>query len=219
MSSSLVQLGRALGWVVNLYCWILVIRVLLTWFRPNPDAPFVKFLAKLADPALDFARRRLPLRLGGLDFSPVLLLVLLSVLSHLIRTSTAWLGLGGPAVGLLGLLAIALVQAVRMLAWLFILLMIGRVVISLVKPSSYNPVVMVVMALTESLLVPLRGVFPAKGPGGVDSRALVALVVLLVLYYVVLDNLVPPIAQWLSGLRQGPMVPQAPPPVREPRIW
>jgi YggT family protein len=200
---------------------VVLIRILLTWFRPSPEAPLMRFLSKLADPALNFARRRFPVRLGGLDFSPVILLILLSLAAFFVQTSMTWLGHGGPAAGLLGILALAPVQAIRSLNWLFILLLIGRVFISLVNPSPYNPLVMVVMALTQPLVAPLRGTVPSKGPGGLDLGAALVCVGLIILHTVVLANLGPPIEGWMIGLlRQGPppLIPTGPPP-GEPRIW
>jgi YggT family protein len=214
-TSFLVQLGRFLGFALNLYCWVVVARLLISWFRPNPSSPAMRALSRATDPALDLARRLFPWRLGGLDFSPVLLLVALSVLAFIAKEFLVWLGIGGPALGLLGIAAIGLVLSLRTLTWFFLLLMAARVVISLVDPSPYNPVVMIVMALTEPLLAPLRRSFPSRGRGGLDTRALVMCGLLLILYSVVLANLGPPIQGWLMRLAAE----SAQKGLSEPAIW
>ncbi|RKY58617.1 MAG: YggT family protein [Candidatus Latescibacterota bacterium] len=63
--------------LLNLYMWIVVVRVLVSWFHVNPYNPFVQFLYRLTDPALNPIRRRLPrvLWTTGLDFSPLILIL------------------------------------------------------------------------------------------------------------------------------------------------
>ncbi len=62
------------------YGYLLVIRVLLTWF-PNIDwynQPFAA-LSQITDPYLNLFRQFIP-PLGGIDISPVLAIILLQVL-------------------------------------------------------------------------------------------------------------------------------------------
>ncbi len=77
--SSLVPLVVAtLSTFINIYTALLLVRILLTWF-PQVDwsnQPFAT-LAQLTDPYLDIFRRIIP-PLGGMDFSPILALLLLS---------------------------------------------------------------------------------------------------------------------------------------------
>ena len=64
---------------VNLYTALLFIRILLSWF-PNIDWSSMPFsvLSQLTDPYLNLFRSIIP-PLGGLDFSPILALLLLQV--------------------------------------------------------------------------------------------------------------------------------------------
>lgn len=64
---------------INIYTALLFIRILLSWF-PNInwfDPPF-SILSQLTDPYLNVFRSIIP-PLGGLDFSPILALLLLQV--------------------------------------------------------------------------------------------------------------------------------------------
>ncbi|MDR2455095.1 MAG: YggT family protein [Deltaproteobacteria bacterium] len=211
----LIQLGNILSWLINLYCWVVVARILLSWFHPNPQAPVTRFLVRATEPALELTRRLVPLRLGGLDFSPVILLIALNILRFLVRTCLYYLSTGAPAVGLLGLLALGLIQAIMMLTWFFLFIMAARVVISLVNPSPYNPLVMAVMALTEPLVEPLRGKIPARGPGGIDTRALILVVALYIFQAVVLNNLGGPVETWVAKLMATSNATR----IMEPRIY
>ena len=57
--------------------WAIIIRVLLTWIpNLNPDNPLVRLLRQITDPILEPARRLIP-PLGGVDISPVILILAL----------------------------------------------------------------------------------------------------------------------------------------------
>jgi YggT family protein len=68
---------------------------------------------------------------------------------------------------------------------------------SLVNPAPYNPLVLIVYGLTEPLLAPLRGFFP-RGPGGLDFRALIFLVIALLAQQVLLKSLYVLVATWIG---------------------
>lgn len=71
--------------VVGLYIWALIIAVVLTWLVQfnvvNSRNRFVylvgDFLARITEPALQPIRRVLP-NLGGIDVSPIVLILLLT---------------------------------------------------------------------------------------------------------------------------------------------
>lgn len=70
--------------LIDVYSWVLVIRILLSWL-PNIrwyNQPW-KTLDQLTEPALAPFRRLIP-ALGGIDFSPILLFMLLKFLSGLL---------------------------------------------------------------------------------------------------------------------------------------
>src|SRR5437870_2398752 len=61
--------------LLELYFWIVLIAVLLTWVNPDPRNPIVHFLYSVTEPVLSWIRRRLPfVVVGGFDLSPILLL-------------------------------------------------------------------------------------------------------------------------------------------------
>jgi YggT family protein len=79
MISALVYIVQA---VAELYIWIIIINVVLSWLIGfnviNPYNPFVRgvhtFCYRATEPLLAPIRRMLP-DLGGLDISPVILLI------------------------------------------------------------------------------------------------------------------------------------------------
>ena len=60
---------------LNIYMWIIIARALLSWVNPDPYNPIVRFLYNVTEPVLGPLRRRMPLVFGGLDLSPILVLV------------------------------------------------------------------------------------------------------------------------------------------------
>lgn len=65
-----------LKWALNLVLWLTLVQAILSWV--NPLAPIMPVLHTLTAPLLDPIRRLLP-NTGGLDFSPLVLLVLAQV--------------------------------------------------------------------------------------------------------------------------------------------
>jgi YggT family protein len=92
-------LGSALYQVVSLvfqiYILIVVARAVISWVNPDPYNPIVRFLHNATDPVLDRIRRVFPLQFGGIDFTPLALLLGLSVLQQVILQLIVRLTRGG----------------------------------------------------------------------------------------------------------------------------
>lgn len=72
------MLIRIMGLLIWLYAFLCSIRIVLTWI-PGLENGFTRFLSNLCDPYLNFFSKRGILRIGVLDFSPVLAIALLSL--------------------------------------------------------------------------------------------------------------------------------------------
>lgn len=57
-------------WVLNIYMWVLFIRILLSWVNPDPYNPIVIFLKQVTDPVLNRVREKMP-HTGMVDLSPI----------------------------------------------------------------------------------------------------------------------------------------------------
>jgi len=83
------ELVLAIAQVVDLafsiYLFMVVARALLSWVSPDPYNPIVRFLHSATDPVLYRIRRILPVQFGGIDFSPVVLLIALSFLQRMVK--------------------------------------------------------------------------------------------------------------------------------------
>jgi YggT family protein len=74
-SNFLAALASVLNMLLSIYMWILIIRALVSWVNPDPYNPIVRFLYAVTDPLLYRVRRFLPLSFGGIDFSPIVVIV------------------------------------------------------------------------------------------------------------------------------------------------
>src|SRR5947199_6791291 len=64
--------------LLSIYFWIVLISALLSWVNPDPRNPIVRFLYAVTEPALAQIRRRLPfVYAGGIDFSPLVLMMVI----------------------------------------------------------------------------------------------------------------------------------------------
>ncbi len=61
--------------VLTLYMWILIARAVISWVNPDPYNAIVRFLYNVTEPVLYRVRRLLPLHFGGMDFTPLIVIL------------------------------------------------------------------------------------------------------------------------------------------------
>jgi len=75
VSNFLVAVAKILDIGLSLYMWIIIGRAVISWVNPDPFNPIVRFLNAATEPVLYPVRRRLPINLGGIDFSPIIVIL------------------------------------------------------------------------------------------------------------------------------------------------
>ncbi|HHW92426.1 MAG TPA: YggT family protein [Firmicutes bacterium] len=70
--------------IFDLINLLIIIRVLLSWLRPNLYAPGIRLIYKLTEPLLAPFRNLLPMGTPGLDFSPIIALIFFQLLRRLL---------------------------------------------------------------------------------------------------------------------------------------
>ena len=68
-------LASVLQMLLSVYMWIIVIRALISWVNPDPYNPIVQFLRSATDPLLYRVRQWIPINFGGIDFSPLIVIL------------------------------------------------------------------------------------------------------------------------------------------------
>ncbi len=88
---ALRNLLGALAYILDLgltfYMWLIIARAILSWVNPDPYNPIVRFLYNVTEPVLGWVRRRVPIVYGGLDLSPLLVLVAIIFLQRFVVTT------------------------------------------------------------------------------------------------------------------------------------
>lgn len=69
--------------LIQLYSFVILARVLMSWVQVDPNSPLARTLIDLTEPVLGPIRNALP-PTAGLDFSPIIAIVLLQVLGQML---------------------------------------------------------------------------------------------------------------------------------------
>lgn len=82
-------LGLVLS-LLDIYSWVVIIRALISWVSPDPYNPIVRILSKLTEPLLRPLRKLVPPeRMGGLDLTPLILILLIQLVKYTIIYSVS----------------------------------------------------------------------------------------------------------------------------------
>ncbi len=88
LGNILGAIASLLGMLISIYTFIIIISALLSWVNPDPYNPVVKTLRALTEPVYYRIRKALPFTMaGGFDFSPIILLLALSLIDGAIIDS------------------------------------------------------------------------------------------------------------------------------------
>jgi YggT family protein len=72
--------------ILSVIKWLVIIAAVISWVSPDPRNPIVQFLYRATEPILRPFRRLLPpARTGGIDLSPILVILLIFFLEALLR--------------------------------------------------------------------------------------------------------------------------------------
>lgn len=70
--------------IVQIYSWLLFVRVMMSWFVRNPANPIYHFLWEITEPVLAPIRRIMPQM--GLDLSPIIAYLILNLITKMLYT-------------------------------------------------------------------------------------------------------------------------------------
>lgn len=178
------SLSVLLDFALGIYTGLILIRVVLSWVNPDPYNPIVQFLVRATEPVLEPLRRIIP-PLAGMDLSPIVALLGISLLQRLISAFARGIGMGA-----FSMLFVELLNLVHLLMTFYFLLLLVRAGLHIHswflfrRARSYrldlnNGLVRFVFQSTEQVVGPLRRWVPTFS--GLDVTPLVAAAGLLLL--------------------------------------
>jgi YggT family protein len=92
----IVAMANILDLALTIYFWIIIAQAVLSWVNPVPHHPFamraIRIIHTLTEPVLYKIRARLPVYFGGIDFSPMIVLLAIYFLRFFLVQSLARFG-------------------------------------------------------------------------------------------------------------------------------
>jgi YggT family protein len=156
--------------VFGLYALALLLRFLLQWARADFYNPLVQFLVKLTNPPLLPLRRIIP-GLFGLDIAALLLVLFVKLLEWGLIYNIL-----GQQTNIAGLSVIALADTLNLLVNIGFWSILIRAIMSWFNPDPRQPIVVLIVQLTEPILRPARQLIPSFS--GLDLSPLLVLLLL-----------------------------------------
>jgi len=87
LANLLQATAHVVGLVLWVYMWVMIARAVISWVNPDPYNPVVRFLYNATEPLLFRIRRTLPTMAGGIDLSPLLVLLAIFFLQSFLVAS------------------------------------------------------------------------------------------------------------------------------------
>ncbi|MSN96028.1 YggT family protein [Campylobacter sp. FMV-PI01] len=76
-STFLSALAYILHLVISVYIFVIIIAAVLSFANPDPYNKLVQVVYRLTEPVYDLIRRKIPTSFGGLDFAPLIVILVL----------------------------------------------------------------------------------------------------------------------------------------------
>jgi len=83
LGNFILAVAKLINFIFDGYIIIIFARAVISWVNADPYNPIVRFLIQATDPLLSRIRRFVP-TLGGLDLSPIILILALIFLQNLL---------------------------------------------------------------------------------------------------------------------------------------
>jgi len=183
----MVYLANIVRLVFSIYIILIFIRILFAWLRPNMFNPIVRFVYRLTDPYLKlFAGLRF-LKIGALDFSPILAFYVLYLLQELCY-NVILRGHITPEL-LLTLIITLCFRFVYFILFIFMITVALRFIFGLIHMKGNNVLVSAVYSISEPAVKPFRNLLRIQHERGIDVAALFSLVVVILARFLVLPRL------------------------------
>ena len=145
---------------IQIYIWLIIISAVLSLLQIDRRQPMVEVINRITEPAFSFVRQKLPFTVvGGLDLSPLVLIIGLQLISSLLT----------------GNIFVALIGIISSLIYSYIILIIISTVLTFINVDPFNPIVQLINRLTNPPLMFVRQKLPFLVMGGIDLSPLVVI--------------------------------------------
>ena len=84
MKSFIVNMVIFINFLLQSYMWMVVGRAVISWVNADRHNPVVRFLYEVTEPVLSRIRRLIPMSGAGIDFSPMILIIIILFLQSVL---------------------------------------------------------------------------------------------------------------------------------------
>lgn len=81
-SNFIIAIAKVIDIILTVYMWIIIARALISWVNPDPYNKIVIFLYRVTEPVLRPIRRIIPRHNLPIDFSPLIVLLIIIFLQY-----------------------------------------------------------------------------------------------------------------------------------------
>ena len=92
----MLKILQFISWILGAYMWVIIAAAVITWVRPDPNNPIVRFLFAVTEPVLWRIRRFIPTSFGGFDIAPMILILIIIFLQNVVIAGLISLIVGQP---------------------------------------------------------------------------------------------------------------------------
>lgn len=176
----------------GIYEIIILLRFLMQMVRADFYNPIAQFVVKATSLPLKPLRRLIP-GAAGMDMASLVLLLVVIIVELLLLSLVSTL----PMPSAFGLVALALVELLKLTINVFLFSVIILAILSWVSPGGYNPVANLLFQITAPLMRPARRMLPPMG--GLDLSPMLVIIALYLLILLLVD----PLQNWAGHLAYG----------------
>jgi YggT family protein len=169
-----------LAGLLGLYSLLIIIRIILTWFSDGQFGTAAGVLSRITDPYLDWWRRRLNLRAGYLDLSPIAAMAALSV-AQTICSAIAQTGKISLRLVLVICLS-ALWSAVSFLLGFCLIVLVLRLIAYLANANMFGTFWRIIDSISQPLLYRVSRIIFGKRIVRFTTSIIISILVLTVLW-------------------------------------
>lgn len=94
VNNFMMAIAQLVDFLLTAYMWIIIGRAVVSWVNADPYNPIVRFLYEATEPLLSRIRRLLPMSMGGIDFSPMILIMAVMFLQGFLVPTLKQLAMG-----------------------------------------------------------------------------------------------------------------------------
>jgi YggT family protein len=180
MEGMIRTIMELLAFLVGLYSLLIIIRIILTWFGNADYGKPMEFLARITDPYLDWWRKKLNLRAGLMDLSPLVAIAVLSIVQTICSTIAKY---GKISLGIiLAVCVSALWSAVSFILGFCFVVLLLRLIAYFLNSNMYSTFWSVIDSISRPLLYRINRIIFGNRIVKCLTGNIVAIIVVVVLW-------------------------------------